>query len=153
MRRFDVVIAGAGGAGMMCAAIAGQRGRSVLVIDHADTPGKKIRISGGGRCNFTNIHSAPSAFLSENPRFAISALKRYTPRHFIDLVDRYKIAWHEKALGQLFCDGSAQQIIDLLTREMKLAGVDLALETTIDRVARNSNGYALSLSSGPVECA
>ena len=127
MRRFDVVIAGAGAAGMMCAAIAGQRGRSVLVIDHADTPGKKIRISGGGRCNFTNIHSAPSAFLSENPRFAIAALKRYTPRHFIDLVDRYKIAWHEKALGQLFCDGSAQQIIDLLTREMKLAGVELAL--------------------------
>src|SRR5690606_22936474 len=122
---FDVVVIGAGAAGMMCAAVAGQRGRTVLVLDHAEAPGKKIRISGGGRCNFTNIHAAPGNFLSANPRFAISALKRYTPRHFLDLIARHGIAWHEKTLGQLFCDGSAQQVIDMLLAEMEKGGAIL----------------------------
>src|SRR5580658_188546 len=111
MERYDVVVLGAGAAGMMCAIEAGKRGRRVLLVDHARAPGEKIRISGGGRCNFTNLHTAPAAFLSNNPRFCISALKRYAPADFIALVDRHGIAWHEKSLGQLFCDGSARQII------------------------------------------
>lgn len=152
MRQFDVVIIGAGAAGMMCAAIAGQRGRSVLVLDHAEAPGKKIRISGGGRCNFTNVHTAPGAFLSNNPRFAISALKRYTPRDFITLVDRHGIAWHEKALGQLFCDGSAQQIIDMLVAEMTRVGAVLELNTPVDAVSRTDDGFVLTLESGNVAC-
>lgn len=113
-RTFDAIILGAGGAGLMCAASAAQRGRRVLVIDHADEPGKKIIISGGGRCNFTNIHTAPDRYLSANPHFAKSALGRYTPQDFISLVDRYRIDWHEKTLGQLFCDGSARQIVRML---------------------------------------
>jgi predicted flavoprotein YhiN len=116
-RQFDAIVLGAGAAGMMCAAVAGQRGRAVLLIDHADEPGKKILISGGGRCNFTNLHTAPECFLSENPHFAKSALRRYRPEDFIALVDRYHIAWHEKTLGQLFCDGSARQIVTMLCDE------------------------------------
>ncbi|MDZ4318783.1 MAG: FAD-dependent oxidoreductase, partial [Phenylobacterium sp.] len=123
--RYDVVVAGAGAAGMMCAAQAAQRGRKVLVIDHAKAPGEKIRISGGGRCNFTNINTTPNNFLSENPRFCISALRRYRPKDFIALVDSYGIAHHEKTLGQLFCDGSARQIIDLLLAEMAKGGAEL----------------------------
>ena len=114
---FDAIILGAGGAGLMCAAVAGQRGRRVLVIDHADRPGKKILISGGGRCNFTNVEAVPDRFLSANPHFAKSALGRYRPEQFIALVDRYGIAWHEKTLGQLFCDGSARQIVAMLLDE------------------------------------
>ncbi len=124
---FDAIVLGAGGAGMMCAAVAGQRGRRVLLIDHADAPGKKILISGGGRCNFTNIHAGPDNFLSANPHFAKSALRRYTPADFIDLVDRYGIAWHEKTLGQLFCDGSARQIVAMLLAECAAGGVTLKL--------------------------
>mgnify|MGYP003116305970 CR=1 FL=1 len=123
--RYDVVVAGAGAAGMMCAAQAAQRGRKVLVIDHAKAPGEKIRISGGGRCNFTNINTTPNNFLSENPRFCISALRRYRPKDFIALVDSYGIAHHEKTLGQLFCDGSARQIIDLLLAEMGKGDAEL----------------------------
>lgn len=148
MRTFDVIVIGAGAAGMMCAASAGQRGLSALVIDHAEAPGKKIRISGGGRCNFTNIHTAPQAFLSRNPKFAISALKRYRPADFIALVERYGIAYHEKTLGQLFCDGSAQQIIDMLLAEMEKGGVTLALETVVDAIERNDDGFHLSLGAG-----
>src|SRR3954466_157615 len=114
---YDAIILGAGAAGMMCALTAGQRGRRVLLLDHADEPGKKILISGGGRCNFTNIHSAPDRFLSANPHFAKSALGRYQPEDFLALVERYKIAWHEKTLGQLFCDGSAREIVGLLMAE------------------------------------
>jgi predicted Rossmann fold flavoprotein len=114
---YDVIILGAGAAGLMCAAEAGKRGRRVLVIDHAEKPGKKILISGGGRCNFTNIHTAPDRFLSANPHFAKSALSRYTPQDFLALVESYGIAWHEKTLGQLFCDGSARQIVELLLDE------------------------------------
>lgn len=152
MRQFDIVIAGAGAAGMMCAAVAGQRRRRVLVIDHAEAPGKKIRISGGGRCNFTNLGTGPHAFLSKNPRFAISALRRFTQHDFIALVDRYGIAWHEKTLGQLFCDGSAQQIIDMLVEEMRAAGAELRLETAIERIERDGDGFLLSLGGEMVRC-
>ena len=114
METFDVLVIGAGAAGMMCAIEAGKRGRSVLIIDHAKAPGEKIRISGGGRCNFTNTGATHLNFLSANPKFCVSALRRYRPRDFIALVERYGIAYHEKTLGQLFCDGSAKQIIDML---------------------------------------
>jgi predicted Rossmann fold flavoprotein len=124
---FDAIILGAGGAGLMCAGVAGQRGRRVLLIDHADQPGKKILISGGGRCNFTNIHTAPDRYLSSNPHFAKSALRRYTAQDFIDLVDRYRIAWHEKTLGQLFCDGSARQIVAMLMEECAKGPVRISL--------------------------
>lgn len=139
---------------MMCAIEAGKRGRSVLVVDHAKAPGEKIRISGGGRCNFTNIHTAPANFLSANPKFCVSALRRYTPKDFIALVDRYAIAHHEKTLGQLFCDGSAMQIITMLLTEMDAAGAKLRLETGVDRVTREGEGYELALSNGAnVRCA
>ncbi|MBU4436628.1 MAG: NAD(P)/FAD-dependent oxidoreductase [Alphaproteobacteria bacterium] len=153
MEQFDVVVIGAGAAGMMCAIEAGKRGRSVLVVDHASAPGEKIRISGGGRCNFTNIHAAPAHFLSANPKFCVSALRRYTPKDFIALVQKYGVAFHEKTLGQLFCDGSAKQIIALLLNEMSAAGVQLRLETTLEDVARSEDGFAVTLSSGPVQCA
>ncbi|MFM1960478.1 MAG: hypothetical protein RL588_1995, partial [Pseudomonadota bacterium] len=118
MERFDVVVIGAGAAGMMCAAEAALRGRRVLVLDHARAPGEKIRISGGGRCNFTNLGVHPSRFLSDNPRFCISAISRYTPADFIALLDREGIAWRERTLGQLFLEGSARQVVDLLVRRM-----------------------------------
>jgi len=149
---FDVVVLGAGAAGMMCAIEAGRRGRSVLVLDHARSPGEKIRISGGGRCNFTNIHTAPKNFLSQNPRFAISALSRYTPRDFITLVERHGIAWHEKTLGQLFCDGSARQIVDMLTEEMRRAGAELRLGTEIGAIERKGDGFRVALATGAIEC-
>ncbi len=154
MQTFDVVIVGAGAAGMMCAIQAGRRGRSVLILDHAKAPGEKIRISGGGRCNFTNIHAGPQAFLSQNPRFCISALRRYTARDFIAAVDARGIAWHEKTLGQLFCDGSAMQIVTMLTDQMADAGVELRLATAVERVDREGEGFALILSNGAsVSCA
>lgn len=131
MSDFDVIILGAGAAGMMCAAIAGQRGRRVLIVDHADAPGKKILISGGGRCNFTNIHTAPDRYISGNPHFMKSALGRYTAQDFITLVDHYGIAWHEKTLGQLFCDGSARQIVAMLEEECAKGDVTMALGRSI----------------------
>jgi predicted Rossmann fold flavoprotein len=124
-RDFDVIVAGAGAAGLMCAIRAGQRGRRVLVLDHADKVGKKILISGGGRCNFTNLLSRPEAFLSANPHFCKSALARYTQHDFIALVDKHRIAWHEKTLGQLFCDGSARQVVAMLLAEGEAAHVDV----------------------------
>jgi len=124
-RDFDVIVAGAGAAGLMCAIRAGRRGRRVLLLDHADKVGKKILISGGGRCNFTNLLSRPEAFLSGNPHFCKSALARYTQHDFIALVDKHRIAWHEKTLGQLFCDGSARQIVAMLLAEGEAAGVDV----------------------------
>jgi predicted Rossmann fold flavoprotein len=150
--RFDVVVIGAGGAGMMCAAEAGKRGRSMLVIDHVAKPGEKIRISGGGRCNFTNLNAAPANYISQNPSFAISALRRYTQRDFIALVERYGIAYHEKTLGQLFCDGSSKQIVDLLLNEMRQANVELRLSTAVQSVERISEGFLLGLSQGAVQC-
>jgi len=154
MRTFDVVILGAGAAGMMAAIEAGKRGRTVLLIDHARTPGEKIRISGGGRCNFTNINATTKLgrdrFLSQNPRFALSALARYTPENFIDLVKRYGIAFHEKTLGQLFCDGSSQQIINLLTAEMGKVGVKLELGEAVEDVQKADTGFVVTLSTGKV---
>lgn len=140
MQSYDVVVIGAGAAGMMCAIEAGKRGRSVLVLDHAAKPGEKIRISGGGRCNFTNIHTSPKNFLSGNPHFCISALSRYTQRDFIALVERHGIAYHEKTLGQLFCDGSARQIIDMLVSEMQDRGAELAVSTEVRDVSRTRKG-------------
>lgn len=131
---YDAIVLGAGGAGLMCAAVAGQRGKRVLVIDHADQPGKKILISGGGRCNFTNIHCAPDRFLSANPHFAKSALGRYTPTDFLALVERHGIAWHEKTLGQLFCDQSARQIVAMLLAECEAGGVVIRLNHGITAV-------------------
>jgi predicted flavoprotein YhiN len=114
---YDAIVLGAGAAGLFCAATAGQRGRRVLLLDHNQEPGRKILISGGGRCNFTNLHTAPDRYLSANPHFAKSALSRYTPQDFLELVESHGIAWHEKTLGQLFCDGSARQIVALLLAE------------------------------------
>ncbi len=127
MKQYDAIILGAGAAGLMAALVAGQRGRRVLLIDHAEAPGKKILISGGGRCNFTNIHTAPDRYLSANPHYMKSALARYSPRDFLDLVERHDIGWHEKTLGQLFCDGSAKQIVAMLWEECAAAGVELWL--------------------------
>ncbi|HEY9010969.1 MAG TPA: NAD(P)/FAD-dependent oxidoreductase [Devosia sp.] len=157
MREFDVVVLGAGAAGMMAAIEAGKRGRRVLVVDHAKAPGEKIRISGGGRCNFTNINATVAAgrdrFLSQNPRFALSALARYPPEHFIALVRKYGIAFHEKTLGQLFCDGSSQQVINLLTAEMGKAGVTLELGTGVETVEKSDAGFTIALTSGNVTAA
>jgi len=137
MEAFDVVILGAGAAGLMCAMTAGIRGRRVLLLDHAERPGAKILISGGGRCNFTNLGAAPERFLSGNPDFCKSALSRYTQRDFIGLVERHRIAYHEKTLGQLFCDGSARQILAMLLTECAAAGVDLRLGHKLVEVSRN----------------
>jgi predicted Rossmann fold flavoprotein len=136
MPHFDLIILGAGAAGLMCAITAGQRGRRVLLLDHAPEPGAKILISGGGRCNFTNTATAPDRFLSDNPHFARSALDRYTPDHFIALVQRHGIAFHEKAKGQLFCDGSARAIVAMLLAEAQAAGVDLRSSHTITGVSK-----------------
>ena len=141
MQQFDVIVLGAGAAGMMCAIEAGKRGRRVLVLDHAKAAGEKIRISGGGRCNFTNVHTAPQNFISANPHFCKSALGRYRPADFIELVEHYGVTWHEKTLGQLFCDESARQIVDLLLAEMETHGVELWLEATVSRVTRNPGGF------------
>jgi hypothetical protein len=130
----DAIVLGAGGAGLMCAAVAGQRGRRVAVLDHADEPGRKIVISGGGRCNFTNLDTAPDRYLSANPHFAKSALGRYSARDFLNLVERHRIAWHEKTLGQLFCDGSARQIVRMLLDECDRGPVQLSLGTPIGAV-------------------
>ncbi|QTN19726.1 NAD(P)/FAD-dependent oxidoreductase [Brevundimonas sp. AJA228-03] len=151
---FDVVIVGAGAAGMLCAAEAGRRGRSVLVVDHARAPGEKIRISGGGRCNFTNTGTTVANFLGENPRFAASALGRFTVQDFVQRVDRAGIAWHEKTLGQLFCDDSARQIVAMLTDAMREAAVSLRLGTGVEAVISEGDGFALTLSDGTaVQCA
>jgi len=146
----DVLIVGAGAAGMMCAIEAGRRGRSVRVIDHARTPGEKIRISGGGRCNFTNTGTGPANFLGENPRFATSALKRFTQHDFIKRVDKAGIAWHEKTLGQLFCDDSAKQIVRMLTDGMRETGVVLSMGLAGDRIGRTGAGFEAALSDGSV---
>ncbi|WP_353413524.1 NAD(P)/FAD-dependent oxidoreductase [Brucella sp. NBRC 12953] len=150
MQSVDVLVIGAGAAGMMCAIEAAKRGRSVLVLDHAKKPGDKIRISGGGRCNFTNIHASPKNFLSQNKHFCISALSRYTQRDFIKLVERYRIAYHEKTLGQLFCDGSATQIIDMLLDEMHRYGARLQLETAVENVEKTERGFVIRHSGGTV---
>ena len=150
-RKSDVIVIGAGAAGMMCAIRAGQRGRSVTVLDHARAPGEKIRISGGGRCNFTNINAGPKNFLSANPHFCKSALARFTPADFIAMVDRHGIAWHEKTLGQLFCDNSAKDIIFMLLDEMRAAGAAWHLGVEISGVEKTESGFRVSTSEGPFE--
>ncbi|MDO8974934.1 NAD(P)/FAD-dependent oxidoreductase [Reyranella sp.] len=134
---FDVVVLGGGAAGLMCAMRAGQRGRRVLLLDHAEKVGKKILISGGGRCNFTNREARPEAFLSANPHFCKSALARYTQHDFIELVNKHRIAWHEKTLGQLFCDGSARQIVAMLLDECAAVGVDVRVAHKVTRVEKS----------------
>ncbi|MUZ73642.1 aminoacetone oxidase family FAD-binding enzyme [Agrobacterium vitis] len=151
-KRVDVVVIGAGAAGMMAAIRAGQRGRSVAVLDHAKAPGEKIRISGGGRCNFTNIHTGPKQYLSSNPHFAKSALARFTPADFIAMVERHRIAWHEKTLGQLFCDDSAKDIIRMLLEEMRAAGARLHLQTDIRAVEKTPDGFRVETSEGTIVC-
>jgi len=141
---FDVIILGAGGAGLMCAAIAGQRGKRVLVIDHADQPGKKILISGGGRCNFTNLHTAPDRYLSANPHFAKSALGRYRPEDFVAMVDAHGIAWHEKTLGQLFCDGSAKQIVAMLLDECDKGDVTIRCGAGFDAIEHGDGRFTVA---------
>lgn len=145
---FDVIIIGAGAAGMMCAIEAGKRGRHVLILDHADKLGEKIRISGGGRCNFTNTRTDFSRFLSNNPHFCKSALSRYTHLDFISLVNRHEIAWHEKTLGQLFCDESAKDIIYMLLKETAAAGVVIKLDTKIADVRQLEDGFAVETANG-----
>ena len=146
---YHVIVLGAGAAGMMCAAAAGARGARALVVDHADAPGEKIRISGGGRCNFTNLSAADAArYLSANRHFAKSALGRYGPQDFLALVARHRIAWHEKTLGQLFCDGSAREIVAMLVAEMARGGADLRLSTSVEDVARGPEGWRVRLSDG-----
>ncbi|MBD9373820.1 NAD(P)/FAD-dependent oxidoreductase [Rhizobium sp. ARZ01] len=151
MDKRDVVIIGAGAAGMMCAIEAGKRGRRVVVIDHAKAPGEKIRISGGGRCNFTNINAGPKNFLSQNPHFCKSALARYTPRDFLGMVESHGIAWHEKTLGQLFCDHSAKDIIAMLLKEMRAVGAELRLGTEVVSVDRLQTGFRVATSDGALD--
>lgn len=154
MERSDVVILGAGAAGLMAGIEAGRRGRSVTVLDHARNPGEKIRISGGGRCNFTNRlltrQNASERFLSRNPRFALSALSRYTPADFIARVEGAGIAWHEKHLGQLFCDGKATQIVQMLVEDLRASGGRLQLETSIKSLRRVGEGFVVETSAGPI---
>jgi len=150
--KFDVIVVGAGAAGMMSAIEAGKRGRKVLLVDHAKKIGEKIRISGGGRCNFTNIHAHPSKFISNNPKFVISALKQYTQNNFIDLIKKHNIKFHEKKLGQLFCDESAQQIIDMLLLECEMANVVLKKDTTIDDIEKQDDKYFIIVGNDKYFC-
>ena len=153
MEQVDVIVLGAGAAGMFAAIEAARRGRRVLVIDHAKAAGEKIRISGGGRCNFTNLGIAPDRFLSQNPRFALSALKRFTQWDFIARMDAAGIAWHEKALGQLFCDGSARQVVDMLLRDLERAGAVLWLGCAVSAVRSVAGGFAVETARGVVRAA
>ena len=150
--KYDVIIVGAGAAGMMSAIEAGKRGRKVLLVDHAKIIGEKIRISGGGRCNFTNIHTHPSKFISNNPKFVISALKQYTQNNFINLIKKYNIKFHEKKLGQLFCDESAQQIIDMLLFECNEANVVLKKNTKITDIDKEDDKYFIMVGSDKYLC-
>jgi hypothetical protein len=150
VERFDAIVVGAGAAGMFCAAQAGQAGARVLLLDNGKKPGRKILMSGGGRCNFTNMYVEPAAYLSQNPHFCKSALARYTQWDFIDLVGKYGIAWHEKTLGQLFCDDSAEQIVDMLVSECEKGGVITRLRTEIISVERDEEGYTLQLNGDSV---
>lgn len=144
----DVIILGAGAAGLMCAGVAGQRGRSVLVLEQSRHPAEKIRISGGGRCNFTNLHTSPANFLSNNPRFCTSALSSFTQRDFIALVEKYGIAWHEKTRGQLFCDGSSRQIVEMLLEECRKAGAELRPGVRVSAVSGSEDGFLIVSDQG-----
>lgn len=148
--RYDAIVLGAGAAGLMCAATAGQRGKRVLLVDHNSEPGRKILISGGGRCNFTNLGTAPDRYLSTNPHYAKSALGRYTPADFLALVEAHGIAWHEKTLGQLFCDGSARQIVDLLVEECRKGGVEFAFGSPVTGCDHADGHYRVTLGGADV---
>lgn len=148
----DVVIIGAGAAGLMCAASAGYKGRSVTVLDMGKKPGRKILISGGGRCNFTNENAQPQHYICQNPHFAKSALSRYSPQDFIDLVDRHGLNYHHKTLGQLFCDESAQDIVDILLTECEWAGVTIALRSEVLRIDKNEHGFLVSTNNQTYQC-
>jgi hypothetical protein len=148
--KVDVLIIGAGAAGLMCAIAAGQRGRHVLVVDHANKVGKKILMSGGGRCNFTNLGTTPASYLSANPHFAKSALARYTPADFIALVEKHRIAYHEKELGQLFCDDSSKQIVRMLLDECQQAGARIETSCGVERVRRTGEGFSVITARGEV---
>ncbi|QLF93985.1 NAD(P)/FAD-dependent oxidoreductase [Pseudomonas sp. ABC1] len=152
MQATDVIIIGAGAAGLMCAFNTALRGRRVLLLDHANKPGKKILMSGGGRCNFTNLYVEPGNFLSHNPHFCKSALARYTQWDFLELVGKHGVPWHEKKLGQLFCDNKSSDILDMLLAECDQAGVELRLDTRIDAIEASGHGYSLSTSAGPLAC-
>ncbi|SFA91503.1 hypothetical protein SAMN05421688_1717 [Poseidonocella pacifica] len=147
--KYDAIILGAGGAGLLAAATAGQAGARVLLLDHADKAGKKILISGGGRCNFTNTATEPECYLSENPHFAKSALSRYTQWDFLALVERHGIAWHEKTLGQLFCDGSARQIVAMLLEECQRGAVEIRLSTQIGEIGHSDGRFTVAGASAP----
>ncbi len=147
---FDVAVIGAGAAGMMCASVAGQRGKSVVLIDHAEKLAEKIRISGGGRCNFTNLDTNPQNFLSQNPHFCKSALSRYTPQDFLALMKRYAIPYHEKHKGQLFCDRSAEDIISMLKAECDLGKVSWRMPVSVESVSKESDGYLIETSAGQI---
>lgn len=153
MGKFDAVIIGAGAAGMFCAAMAGQAGSRVLLIDNGKKPGRKILMSGGGRCNFTNLYIEPAAYLSQNPHFCKSALARYTQWDFIDMVGKHGIAWHEKTLGQLFCDDSAQQIVDMLVAECDKGQVTIRLLSEVLGIEHDENGYTIQLNGDSVQAA
>ncbi len=152
VRSFEVIVLGAGAAGLMCAALAGQYGRRVALLDHLSLPGRKILVSGGGRCNFTNLHCEPGRFLSANPHFAKSALALYTPQHFLELVHRHHIPYHEKTLGQLFCDGSAHAILNMLLAECERGRVEQVYDAHGIQVNRASPGYRLETAQGEFRC-
>lgn len=149
---YDDIVIGAGAAGLFYGARAGEFGRRVLVIDHAEKPAEKVRISGGGRCNFTNLRTAPECFLSQNPHFAKSALARYTPQDFLDRLAARQVSWHEKTLGQLFCDGRSGEIIAMLLDELAAPGGELRLATQIEAVERGADGFRVQTSQGPLAC-
>ncbi len=151
-RGIDVLVIGAGAAGLLCAIESARRGRRVSVIDHAAKPAEKIRISGGGRCNFTNLHASPKQFLSNNPHFCVSALKRFTQRDFIARIEARGIAYHEKTLGQLFCDGSANQIIEMLLDDLKSSGGELELGVEPGAIAKTADGFEVQTSTGAIAC-
>ena len=152
IKKYDVIIIGAGAAGMMSAIEAGKRGRKVLLVDHSEKIGEKIRISGGGRCNFTNVNTHPSKFISKNPNFSISALSQYTQNDFIDLIKKHKIEFHEKKLGQLFCDGSAQQIIDMLLLECEMANVILKKGVNVENIDKQGDQYLIDADLEKYSC-
>ena len=150
---FDLIVLGAGAAGLMCAAVAGQRNKRVLLLEHNPQPGRKILISGGGRCNFTNTHCTPENFISSNPHFAKSALALYQPQHFLELVEHYGIKWHEKTLGQLFCDQSSRQILDMLFAECERARVEIKLNARNIVVERSSQEFHIHSTAGDFKSA
>jgi len=151
--QYDVIIVGAGAAGLMCAIEAGKRARKVLLIDHASAAAEKIRISGGGRCNFTNLYASPDSFISNNPKFCVSSLKRFTQHDFIAMVKKHGIAYHEKTLGQLFCDGSSRAIINMLLAECRSTGVEIQLKTSVLNITKTDAGFGVETNSSVLECA